>query len=161
MANCRKNRRATALIIVSLVLIITFMSPAPVDKTVTDADKIIGTWVSDAQDSKMEIYKSGDTYRGRLLAGWGNKLVEADGETLTKDRKNPDAQLRNRPLFNMEFISGLVFDDGTYKNGQLYLTQLGKSVQCTVHFAGEKLIMRVYVGFPIFGMTKNWNRITP
>ena len=160
--NYLKNKKAVFLILVSLVLILVFMSQtAPIDKTGTDADNIIGIWVSDAKDSKMEIYKSGDTYRGRLLVGWGNKLVETDGKTLSKDRKNPDAQLRNRTIANMEFISGVVFDDGEYKNGKLYAAQIGKSVNCTMRFNGEKLIMRIYIGFPLLGMTKNWNRVIP
>lgn len=108
----------------------------------------------------MEIYKSGDTYRGRLMEDWGNKMVEADGKTLKKDSKNLDANLRNRTLFNMEFISNVAFKDGDYKGGKLYAAQIGKTVNCNVHFAGEKLIMRAYVGFPLLGMTKKWTRLT-
>lgn len=108
----------------------------------------------------MKIYKSDDTYKGRLLEGWGNKMVEVDGKTLKKDSKNPDANLRNRTLFNMEFIFDVVFKDGYYQGGKLYAAQIRKTVHCTMHFAGEKLIMRVYVGFSIFGMTKIWTRVT-
>ncbi len=51
------------------------------------------------------------------------------------------------------------FEDGEYKWGKLYVAQIGKSVNCMMRFKGEKLIMRAYVGFSIFGSTKNWNRI--
>lgn len=156
-----KNKNLAFLTVVSLLLILAFMSQtASVDKNVTEADKIIGTWVSDAKDSRMEIYKSDDTYKGRLLEGWGNKIVEADGKTLKKDSKKTDANLRKRTLVNMAFISDVVFDDGEYKGGKLYVAQIGKTVHCTMHFAGEKLIMRAYVGFPLLGMTKKWTRTT-
>ncbi len=157
-----KNKKIAYITIASILLIIILMAQTShIDKNFKDADKIIGTWVSDAKDSKMEIYKSGDTYKGKLIEGWGNKKFEADGKTLKKDSKNPDANLRNRTIANMEFISGVVFEEGEYKGGKLYAAQIGKTVNCKMHFKDEKLIMRAYVGFSIFGMTKNRNRVMP
>lgn len=84
------------------------------------------------------------------VTGRIGKLVEADGKTLKKDSKNPDERLRNRTLLNTEFIAGLFFRDGAYKNGKLYAAQIGKSVNCTMRFNGEKVSMRIYVGFPFW-----------
>ena len=48
-------------------------------------DAIIGTWQTDAKDAKMEIFRDGETYYGKLI--WGNKIVGADGKTSLKDTK--------------------------------------------------------------------------
>ena len=148
------------LVLASILLIIAMMAQPPnIDEKFRDADKIRGTWISDAKDSRMEIYKSGNTYKGRLIEGWGLKMYEADGKTLRKDSKNPDVNLQNRTLANMEFISEVVFENGEYIGGKLYMAQIGKSVKCKMYFKEDKLIMRMYVGFPILGMTKEWSRI--
>jgi uncharacterized protein (DUF2147 family) len=128
-------------------------------KTNAAPDDVIGVWISDAQDSRMEILKSGNTYTGKLLAGWGNEMYEDDGETLRKDSRNSDPKLRSRPLLNMEFISGLVFADGGYKDGKLYVPQMGRTVRCKMWFDGNTLHLRMYAGVPLFGITKRWSRV--
>lgn len=124
-----------------------------------NADAVIGIWVSEAQDSKMEIYKSGNTYCGKLLAGWGNTFYEKDGKTLKKDTKNPASKLQNRPLLNMVFITDLMYEAGEYRGGKLYVAQLGRSVSCKMKFNQRTLVMRVYVGLSFFGMTKKWTKV--
>jgi uncharacterized protein (DUF2147 family) len=125
----------------------------------SEPDEIIGVWISDAQDSRMEILKSGDMYIGKLLTGWGNEIYEDDGKTSRKDTKNPDPKLRNRPLLNMEFISNLVFTEGEYKDGKLYVAQMGRTVKCKMWFEDDKLVLRMYAGIPLLGMTKRWSRV--
>jgi hypothetical protein len=128
-------------------------------QTNSDPDKIIGTWRSAAQDSEMEIYKIGTIYYGKMLAGWGNDMYEADGRTPAKDSKNPDAQLRNRPLLNLEFITDVNYKDGAYKNGKLYMAKDGIMLTCDMKFEGEKLTMNMYRGSQLFMPTKIWSRI--
>ena len=142
----------------TILLTITDMAQ-PSSFSRTNPDDVVGTWVSDAQDSKMEIYRSGNTYCGKLLAGWGNTFYEKDGKTLKKDAKNPDRTLRNRPLLNLEFITDLTYAEGEYRDGRLYVAQLGRTVSCQLKFNQHTLVMRVYVGFPWLGMTKKWTRV--
>ncbi|GAB3277491.1 hypothetical protein GCM10027347_51500 [Larkinella harenae] len=125
----------------------------------TYPDEVIGIWVSEAQDSKMEIYRSGNTYCGKLLSGWGNKLYEKDGKTLKKDTKNPDYKLRNRTLYNMEFITDLTYKAGEYTGGKLYVAQMGRHFSCKMKFNQGTLVMRVYAGIPLLGMTKKWTKV--
>lgn len=122
------------------------------------ADDILGVWVSQAQDSKTEMVKVGDAYCGKLLAGWGYELYEADGKTPRKDVKNPDAKLRDRALLGMVIISGLRHENGEYKGGKLYDARMGKTFNCDMKRKAGKLEMRIYWGFPLLGMTKRWTR---
>jgi uncharacterized protein (DUF2147 family) len=125
----------------------------------TDPDKIVGTWRSAAQDSEMEIYKSGSMYYGKLLAGWGNDMYESDGKTLVKDTKNPDIKLRNRPLLNLVFITDVSYENGEYTGGKLYMAKDGEMISCEMKFDGEKLTMKWYRDGQQFGPTKIWSRI--
>ncbi len=129
------------------------------DKTSAQVDKVLGRWVSQAKDSQTEIFKSGGTYSGTLLAGWGNDLYEKDGKTLKKDTKNPDAALRNQTLLNAVILSGLVHEDGVYKRGTYYDVRTGKTFSCTMRLQGEGLEIRIYWKVPLLGMTKKWTRL--
>ncbi|TYP97486.1 uncharacterized protein (DUF2147 family) [Tenacibaculum adriaticum] len=155
------SKKKVGFIVLTLILlIIILMAQTPnIDENFRDPDKIIGTWRSTAKDSQMEIYKSRKTYKGRLIEGWGLELYEKDGKTFKKDSKNPDANLQNRTLANMEFISEMTFENGAYIGGKLYMAQIGKSVNCRIYFKKDELIMRIYLGFPILGITKKWSRV--
>ena len=123
------------------------------------ADKVLGRWVSKAQDSQTEIFKSGNTYYGTLLAGWGNDLYEKDGKTLRKDTKNPNVALRGQPLLNAVIISGLVYEDGSYKRGTYYDGRTGRTYCCTMRLRDEDLEISIYWKLPLFGLTKKWTRL--
>ena len=61
--NGLKYNEFAFLTVISPILILVVMAPTePVNQNGNEADKIIGTWVSEAKDSKMELYKPGDTY---------------------------------------------------------------------------------------------------
>ena len=123
------------------------------------ADKVLGRWVSKAQDSQTEIFKSGDTYYGTLLAGWGNTLYEPDGTTLKKDVKNPNAARRNQPLLHAVILAGLVYKDGRYKRGTYYDGRTGRTYSCTMRLRGEGLEISIYWKLPLLGLTKKWTRL--
>ena len=94
----------------------------------TNADAIIGVWETESKDGKMEIFKNGNVYFGKLL--WGIKAVESDGKTSKKDTKNPDAQLRSRNTLGTVILTGLKFENGEYGNGKIYDPPSGKTYNC-------------------------------
>jgi uncharacterized protein (DUF2147 family) len=120
-------------------------------------DAIIGTWETDAKDAKMEIFKSGDYYYGKLL--WGNKVVEADGTTSKKDSKNPDQKLRTRNILGITNLTGLKFDDGDYVNGKIYDPPSGKTYDCKAWLKNGKLHLRGYIGLSMLGKTAIWHKL--
>lgn len=146
------------LISLFILLLTTMIQAPPAGTTKPAADDILGIWISQAQDSKTKIVKAGDTYCGQLLAGWGNELYEADGKTLRKDLKNPDASRRDQPLQGMVIISGLRYENGRYTGGKFYDARMGKTFHCDMKLNAGTLEMRIYWGFPLLGMTKRWTR---
>ena len=120
-------------------------------------DAIIGTWETDAKDAKMEIFRDGETYYGKLI--WGNKIVGADGKTSLKDTKNPDAKLRTRNIIGIINLTTLKFDDGVYKDGKIYDPPSGKTYDCKAWIENDKLQLRGYIGFSLIGRTATWHKL--
>lgn len=120
------------------------------------ADQIVGVWQCD--DYKIEIFKSGNTYSGKLL--WAKDMFEANGKTPRKDSKNPSAPLRNRSRQGVIHITELVYKDGEYINGKLYSVQDGNtySLKGALKSAND-LETRGYKGVPMMGKTFKWKRV--
>lgn len=120
------------------------------------AEMIVGTWQCD--DYKIEIFKSGDTFSGKLL--WAKDMFEADGKTSKKDTENPDKKLRNRPRQGLVHITNLVYEDGEYIDGSLYSVQDGNTYSIKGKLTSlNSLETRGYKGIPIMGKTFKWKRV--
>lgn len=120
-------------------------------------DAIIGVWETDTKDAKMEIFKSGNLYYGKLL--WGNKIVEADGKTSKKDINNPDSKLRTRKIIGIINLSGLKYENGTYVNGTIYDPPSGKTYECKAWLENGKLQLRGFIGISLIGRTATWHKL--
>lgn len=120
-------------------------------------DSIIGTWETDAKDARMEVYKSGHTYYGKLL--WGDRIVETDGKTSKKDSKNPDEKLRSRNIIGIINLTGLKYEGGEYINGKIYDPPSGKTYDCKAWIENGKLHLRGYLGFSMLGQTAIWHKL--
>ena len=142
-----------AIILLTILLITINVSKAQSSV----ADNITGIWLTAEKDAKIEIYKAGDKYFGKII--FGKNLYEADGKTLIKDGKNPDAGLRGRPVLNLIILSGFVYNDGEYKDGKIYDPQNGKTYSAFMKLKGSRLDLRGYVGVSLFGRTTTWSRL--
>jgi uncharacterized protein (DUF2147 family) len=120
------------------------------------ADQVLGQWLSEEKDGKIEIYKNDDKYFGRLV--WAARLYEADGKTLRRDEKNPDPGLKNRNLKDLVLLTNFIYDDGVYTDGKIYDPKTGKTYSCKMTVDGDKLSIRGYVGISLFGRTTVWTR---
>lgn len=120
-------------------------------------DKITGVWLTEEKDGKVEIYKSGSKYNGKII--WGKDLYEANGKTLTKDTKNPDANYKNRPLLNADILTGFVYNNNEWTEGKIYDPKSGKTYSSTIKLKGNTLNLRGYIGVSMFGRTTNWERV--
>lgn len=122
-----------------------------------EGDKILGIWLSENKNGKIQIYKAGDKYFGKLI--WGKTMYEADGVTSRKDTKNSDASLRNRNLKDLVILTNMEYDDGEWEDGKVYDPEKGKTYSCTMKLNGNQLSLRGYVGVSLLGRTSVWTRI--
>ncbi len=123
-----------------------------------NADVIKGVWVNEAKDAKVEIYKSGNKYSGKIT--WVKDMYEKDGKTIKKDNKNPDEKLRNQSIVNLQILSGFTYDDNEWTGGELYDPKSGKTYKSKMKLKGNTLEIRGYVGSPMFGKTTTWTRVS-
>lgn len=121
------------------------------------SDKILGIWLSQEKDGKIEIYKSENKYFGKLI--WGKTMYEADGSTSKKDVKNKDEKLRSRNLKDLLMLKNFKYDDGVWDGGEIYDPYSGKTYSCTMKIADGKLNIRGYIGISLLGRTAVWEKV--
>lgn len=134
-----------------------FSSVITFGQNASSADKILGVWLSEEKDGKIEIYKSGNKYLGKLI--WGKTIFEADGVTSKKDTKNTDEKLRTRNLKDLVMLTDFAYDDGEWTDGKIYDPKSGKTYSSTIKLQGNTLSLRGYVGISLLGRTSIWTRV--
>jgi uncharacterized protein (DUF2147 family) len=122
-----------------------------------NADKILGIWLNEEKDGKIEIYKSGNKYLGKLI--WGKTIFESDGVTSKKDVKNTNEKLRSRNLKDLVLLTDFIFEDGAWTDGKTYDPKSGKTYSSTMKLVENTLNIRGYVGISLLGRTTVWTRV--
>ncbi|AEI46609.1 DUF2147 domain-containing protein [Runella slithyformis] len=120
------------------------------------ADDIVGEWLNAEKDGRIQIYKSGNRYFGKLI--WGQNIYESDGKTLRKDIHNSDATLKGRTLLNIPILESYEFQKGEWRNGKVYDPRSGKTYDGILKLNGDKLAIRGFVKVEAFGKTTVWTR---
>lgn len=120
-------------------------------------DDILGLWLTEEKDGKIQVFKVGNEYRGKVV--WANKIYGPNGEKL-RDTKNPDPKKRSRILEGAVILEGLVFDgDDTWDDGEIYDSTKGNTYSCNVTMEDGNLVLRGYIGISLFGQSTTWTRI--
>ena len=119
-------------------------------------DRIKGIWLTEEKDGKIEIFRTGNTYTGRLV--WGNSVLDRNGNP-KRDVNNPDPKLKSRTQQGMVKLTGLVYEDGKWQEGKIYNGLTGKSYSVVITLKGNTLFLRGYIGLPLLGKTTVWQRI--
>jgi len=126
-----------------------------------------GRWITASGNLEVEIAPCGEPPQlcGTVTRVLGNRsMTPGGGEMQPAD---------TRPALGLRILEGLQPEDGDAKasppvpptrwRGTLYNRENGKTYRCTLHLsaarnvAGE-LLLRAYVGLPIFGQTQAWQR---
>lgn len=145
----RKNTLILAL------LVFAFSSTFSYAQSKTD--DVVGLWLTHNKDGKIEVYKKGDKYFGKVR--WGVTIYDKDGN-LTKDVKNPDKSLREQTILGLNVLKNFTFDGkGTWEGGSVYDPTTGKTYKCLLKVKNGKLHVTGYVGFSWIGKTVVWSKI--
>lgn len=140
----------------NVILALMLLAAFPALTFAQQADAVTGTWLNEEKDAKVQIYRSGDTYSGKLV--WMARPNEDDGKTPRKDSKNADPKLRSRGLMNLVILSGFKYDDGEWEDGKIYDPKSGKTYSSKMKLNGNQLNIRGYVGVSMFGRTTVWTK---
>lgn len=137
-----------------LILFFCIVSLSAADKT----DAVTGVWFTEEKDAKVEIYKDGDRFSGKIV--WIKEPKNSEGKDKT-DKHNPDESKKSRKIVGMKMMWGFVYDeDNVWEDGEIYDAKSGKTYSCkmTLSNDGKTLEVRGYIGFSMFGRTTVWTR---
>ncbi len=118
----------------------------------------IGLWMVPEEDAKIEVYQKGDELEGKII--WLKEPLDKDGKEKT-DSKNPDENLRSRPIMGLVFLKGFKKekDENKWSGGTVYDAKSGNLYKGWIKTEGDKkLKLRGYVGISLFGRTEEWAR---
>ncbi|WP_291778242.1 DUF2147 domain-containing protein [Cecembia sp.] len=119
------------------------------------ADDILGLWYNTEEDAKIEIFKDGGKYFGRVV--WLKESME-NGKPIL-DANNVDKSKRERPILGMKLLENFEFKGGSWENGAIYDPRNGKTYSSTLKKKGEKVLeVRGFIGVSLIGRTVEWTR---
>lgn len=114
---------------------------------------MVGLWLNEEKDGKVEIFKKGDKYFGKINTKSSKKEF---------DDKNPDPKLQKRKLIGLEIMGNFVYEgDNVWEDGYIYDPKNGKTYSCkmTLEKDGKTLNIRGYIGVSMFGRTTVWTKV--
>lgn len=141
------------LLFITILVVFSF-------KSFSQANKIVGVWLSEEKTGKVEIYKRGDKYYGKIVWISSSKYVNGNPP---KDINNPDKKLQTRYTLGVENLKDFVYDadDKEWDDGTIYDPKNGSTYDCYMWFEKENydvLKIRGYIGISIIGRTTTWTR---
>jgi uncharacterized protein (DUF2147 family) len=126
----------------SIFLIIGFGLLSATDtKSPEKEGNLVGVWTNDFDEAIMEFKKEGKTYVGILL----------------KPAKGHELDENGNPRKYEKIIKDLVYKDGKYVNGEIYVTKFDKYMDCDIQPNGDTFKLTIRYG--IMKRTVEWRRI--
>lgn len=124
------------------------------------ADDVLGVWTTGSKKGRVEIYKQGGKYYGKII--WLKEPLNDEGQP-KKDVNNEDSDLQSRPLMGLVNLNGFEFDadDEEWVDGTIYDPENGKTYDCYLWFEEDSpnnLQVRGFIGFSLIGRTDVWTR---
>jgi uncharacterized protein (DUF2147 family) len=150
-------KQRISIVFTSIVLFTAFAYAA-------DPDDILGVWNTQERDAKIEIYKCGVKYCGKIVSlkepiySAGSK--EGTPGTPILDHNNPNPSLRKIPLVGLSILLDFIFaGDNTWKNGKIYNSDNGKTYRGKLTLVSpDTLRVRGFIGISLIGGTTTWTR---
>jgi uncharacterized protein (DUF2147 family) len=139
----------------AFILIVLIISTSKIFAQTPAADRVLGNWLNAEKDARIEIYKTGSKYYGKII--WGKNIFNPDGSSRT-DLKNPNEKLKSRLLLNLVILTNFTYDDGEWNGGKIYDPKNGKTYSCFMKLDGSNLKIKGYIGITLLGRTTIWTR---
>ena len=148
-------KRSKSLLVLFAVFVSTLLSA---QSNSTEADKILGTWLTGEKKAHIQITKYGDKFGGKII--WLREPNDENGNPKV-DKRNPDESKRKNPTLGLNNLLGFTYiGEGKYENGTIYDPANGKTYKCVMHLTNENTLdVRGYVGITMLGRTDTWTRV--
>ena len=120
-------------------------------------DDIVGVWKDGQGKGQIQIYKQNSKYYGKII--WLKNPKDVNGQPKV-DRKNPDPDLRSKPIIGMVMLKDFKYDDEEWSGGHIYNPSDGKEYKAYMTLKDKNtLAVRGYIGISLFGKTDTWTRV--
>jgi uncharacterized protein (DUF2147 family) len=129
-----------------------------------DEYQILGLWSTTDNNSRVEIFKCGDNYCGKIVELKNPNYSANDKRGMAGqpkvDRNNPGPDLKTRPLLGLQVLEGFGYSGGNvWKGGKIYDPDNGKLYKCKMTLTDpDRLEVRGYIGISWLGRTEVWTR---
>ena len=152
-----KVKRTVSVLLPTFLLLVSFAFA-------TDEDKILGLWNTLENDCKIEVFKCGNQYCGRIV--WLKEpfyLADDDGGMAGRpivDHENSNPDLHTHPLIGLQIMEGFIYNGkNVWEKGTIYNPDDGKIYECKMTLSGpNRPEIRGFVGIPLLGGTSIWTR---
>jgi len=127
-------------------------------------DAVLGVWHTTDDKSQVKIFKRNNHYFGQIVSltqpNWPADDKLGMGGKPKTDRRNPDPKLHDRPIAGLEFMTDFEYASKNHWNdGLIYDPENGKTYKCKMTLVNtNKLEVRGFIGFSLFGRTVVWTR---
>ncbi len=120
----------------------------------TGSTAVLGTWLTEIEDAKVEIYQKQGKFYGRVV--WIAEPNDEDGNPKI-DENNPNEKLNKRPIMGIDILTDFTYDDGEWSGGFIYDPKDGEVYECKFWLEDGDLKVRGYLGW-LFD-TKTWTKV--
>jgi uncharacterized protein (DUF2147 family) len=145
------------------VLVFLFLTVSSVCSA--SVDDILGVWYNQEKDARIEIYKCGVNYCGKVV--WLQEPNYPEGSqdgvpgTPKLDHNNPDPTRRRVPIIGLQIVRDFRYDgENKWADGNVYDPKNGKTYSGKITLVSPRqLNLRGYIlGIPFLGRTAIWTR---
>lgn len=136
----------------ALLLFLSFIAVFNAMGQTTEADKLIGTYMTEGDKAKVVIEKKGNIYNGKLVWNVTEGLL---------DKNNPVKSEQTKPLVGKVILTGFKYDkNSVWNGGKIYDPENGKTYNCKITMKKNgDLTVRGFIGVSLLGRNTNWKRL--
>lgn len=140
------------LFLTALVILTMLALPVVAQGNVSNADRILGKWMTEKKNLIVEVYRHEHEYKAKIL--WFDDTDDLNRPAeMRRDDQNPDPSLRKRKILGLEILKLLAYkkETNTWEDGIIYDALSGKEWS-SYAFITNKGLLRVkgYWHFKIF-----------
>ncbi len=124
-------------------------------------DDIIGHWMSTDNNLAVEIFKTNNEYKAKVI--WIDDSNDKNRPMNTRsDWKNPDEKLRARKIIGLVVTHGLIYnkENNDWEGGRIYDPNSGKDWNAKAWLTrGDHLKVRGYWDFQMLGKDISFRKV--
>ena len=114
-------------------------------------DKVLGTWLTDSGNLEIEIARCGEALCGTVTKVLANRSMAGSGEMVSADKRDP---------LGMTILKDFKpSGEGEWSGRDLQSRERKDLFLQDTLGTPDQLVLRPYVGLPLFGKTVIWTRV--